>query len=109
VVPVLVRCLSDKDKFVTRAVIRALSTRAKYAQPLPNLVVPALTNFLQGTTEELEGVLAMEAIGNYGPKAKLAAAALLPYTTNSDKVLREKATETITKIASDALTSSAAP
>jgi hypothetical protein len=109
VVPVLVSTLSDKDRHVAYNVVFALGIRAQYTQPMPELVLPALTNLLQQETlNYFDRANTMRTIGYYGSKARMALPALLPYTTNSAHAVRDKAIEAIRKIAPETLTNAPA-
>jgi HEAT repeat protein len=108
VVPLLVRCLHDKDQEVVRRVVIALNLRAGHCQPMPELVVPALAIQLRALPDDGARMCAMVALRYYGPKARIAVPALLPYTTNSSGALRDMAIEAIKKIAPEALTNAPA-
>lgn len=97
--PIIVQCLADNDPWVVKASIKALGA----LQLQPALVVPALTNLLTDSSLHTR-CLAMHALKDFGPAARLAFPSLLVLLTDPSPVLRESATNALLKIAPEAVT-----
>jgi hypothetical protein len=95
-VPFLVKCLSDTE--VGGVAAQSLGHLAVE----PGLAVPALANSIHGTNNQLRW-FAAQALGEFGPRARAAVQALTEALTDSDLFLRDRATNSLRKIAPEML------
>jgi len=102
-VPVLIRCLDDKDRNVGNEAAIALGN----LRLEPTLVVPVLTRRLQGTSRLKRSFLA-HALGQYGEEARSAVDVLLDALNDSDLQVCEEATNALRQIAPEVLEKSGA-
>ena len=95
--PVLLICLEDNDVHVQRLAIMLLSSSD------PDSMVPALTNFLQGSPQPEIRRQATEALAAYGHEARVAVPFLLSRCSDSDPEIRSEATNALIQIAPESL------
>ena len=100
--PLMIQSLADKDEEAVGSAINALGE----LHLQPDLVVPALTNFLMPSQPGL-CVIAAEALGKFGPSARPAVPLLQRLLNDSIPMVRESATNALLKIDPQALTTKA--
>ena len=98
-IPLLIECLTNSNLFVRRAA--AMSLGGFYHKP--EIVVPALVNFLtlQNKSQQpdrLDEEDTINSIGMFGTNAALAAPALIGYLTDPDPAFRELATNWLRRV-----------
>jgi HEAT repeat protein len=93
-VPVLAKCLSDKDPVVAALSVRALG---HLGTELYN-AVPPLTEALKDPRPHMR-VVALQTVGDLGPRGRVALPLLMPLLNDSDLGARREATNTLQKIA----------
>jgi HEAT repeat protein len=109
VIPLVMRHLDDPDKAVRCETIWALEWRGKFqSRPQPDLVVPALTRRVGGSSTREERRAAITVLGRYGDEAKAAVPALLQAIADPDEYIRWDVTNALMKIAPAVLTNAPA-
>jgi hypothetical protein len=100
--PILLQCLGDKQENVVAGAIAALGE----LRLQPDLVVPALTNFLVGS-RKWPRVNAVFALEKFGPPARPAVPHLLALLTDSDPLVRTMSTNALHEIAPETVSNPA--
>jgi HEAT repeat protein len=100
-VPVLARCAFDPDQRLAREAIEALG-RLRLA---PEISVPALTNYLQQTSNHPWGLIAINSIASFGTDGRAAVPALIrAHQDRSDPRLAIEAEQALLKISPEQVT-----
>ena len=102
-VPHLVRCLDDREKYVRSLAAYTLGKIAEADQSQATLVVPALVKCLDPSCPENLRCSAVNALAYYGPAARTALAALHPLLDASNLALRQRTTNALLAIAPELL------
>ena len=97
-VPVLARCFNDKDPVVAALSVRALG---RLGIELDS-AVPPLTNALKDLRPHVR-VVAIQTVGDLGSRGRSAVPQLVHLLTDSDSGVRREATNTLQKVAPEAL------
>ena len=98
-VPLLVGCLNVPHSPIGRAAIMSLGQMAEHDHSQSSLVVPALTNCLNGKNPHDLRIEVASALGNYGVSASNAIPSLLVEIKSPDQLLRDTASNALLKIA----------
>jgi HEAT repeat protein len=106
IISVLVLSLDDTNGSVQMAAAVSLCRLARHSQPQPEVVVPALTKYLNANprTDSPHIGIAALALGAYGQKAKPAIPVLLQICQSPNSSCRALATNAIMNIAPEVLT-----
>jgi hypothetical protein len=96
-VPFLLKCLEDHDSFVQDHAVMLLSTSD------PDSVVPALTNFIQGSPPQETRRLAIAALRAYGKISPAVVPFLSSRLNDPDPTIREETTNALKTITSESL------
>jgi len=97
-VPVLARSFNDKDPVVAALSVRALGRLGTEL----DTAIPPLTNALKDPRPHMR-VVAVQTVGDLGSKGRLAVGQLVRLLDDSDLGVRHEATNTLQKIAPEAL------
>ena len=107
ILPELIRCLEDQDPHVRNQAAKSLTRNAERYQLQPDIVIPALTNYLRPGLPLAMRCSAIYGLINYGNQARAAVPLLLQMTADPDNTIRNLATNALLKIAPETITNSA--
>jgi HEAT repeat protein len=104
-IPILIRCLKDKDPFLQCTAAEALGQACLQ----PTVTVPALMDAAQKSPDRLLRRLSITALGRFGPDARSAAPYLQTALSDPAPAIRYAATNSLLAIAPDLLPNAPAP